>query len=78
MNGAQGIAALIHIFLEEANGEWVAVSDLARLMALDSSRVVEALHDIQEQAPGANLALKLDELDQVIAARMGNGASEAP
>lgn len=77
MTGAVGIEALIHIFLEKAEGDWVAVSDLARLMALADARVVECLHSMQDSAPGIDLTLKLDAQDRVIAARLGNGALEA-
>jgi len=76
MSGATGVAALILIFLEQAEGDWVAVSDLARLMALDEARVVESLHAIQLDAPSADLTLKVDALNRVVAARMGNGALE--
>lgn len=77
MTGAVGIEALIHIFLEQADGDWVAVSDLARLIALTDERVVEALHNMQANTPGIDLALQLDAQDRVIAARLGNGALEA-
>ena len=77
MTGAVGIEALIHIFLEKAEGDWVAVSDLARLMALADERVVECLRSMQANTPGIDLTLKLDAQDHVIAARLGNGALEA-
>lgn len=77
MTGAVGIEALIHIFLEKAAGDWVAVSDLARLMALPDERVVESLHNMQNNAPDIDLTLQLDAHDRVTAARLGNSALEA-
>lgn len=77
MNGGHGIVALIMIFLEEARGDWVPVASLAKRMALDEARVVQALHDIQHLSPGADLTLQVGAHDQVTAARLGNGALEA-
>lgn len=76
MNGAQGIAAVILIFLEQAEGDWVAVTDLARLLALDEARVAEELQVLKDYAPSADLALRMDAQNKVIAASLGNGALE--
>ncbi len=77
MSGAAGIAAVILIFLEEAQGEWVAVADLARLLALDTARVADELRAIPAYAPSEALELQEDGAGRVTAARLANNAAEA-